>query len=443
MQNIFISFDCNTLKLSLSDKNGIANVSKELDSSIVNGVNILDLQKFSQAVLEATDTLKVRSNEAVLNFAIAPDYVYSFFLTLGKDVGDIEAAVHMEAIKRLEVAHLDDLYFSYFKIAPFVYQFIGVKKDILENYLEISNLTKIPVQSVVPWLFLFPKIIADNDPCIFLTRSNTKEIVALSEFNGIYYIGSYEDDQTSMEDMTKLIDDLSIYKRTQPIKRIFTLDYGDIMLGDDYNVSVLPVPINGLTDDDNYKLHILFNYLMTKDNSFLMTNVNLLNLLQLPVVSSTPKPVVYAGALAVTLVLACGIYFGFSNKSSPQIAQENKNTAVLGNEVKIESTPSQPVEKPKPVLKKEDIKIRVENGAGIAGIAAKAQTTLADLGYIVTGIGNFEGDTRNNTLIRIKKSKADYKELLTADLKDDYELSFEETLPESEEYDALIILGTK
>ncbi|MEN9389336.1 MAG: hypothetical protein RLY61_420, partial [Candidatus Parcubacteria bacterium] len=72
-----------------------------------------------------------------------------------------------------------------------------------------------------------------------------------------------------------------------------------------------------------------------------------------------------------------------------------------------------------------------------------AQTKLADLEYTVTGIGNYEGENRNNTLIRIKKSKADYKELLTADLKDTYDLSFEETLPETEEHDALIILGAK
>jgi hypothetical protein len=265
----------------------------------------------------------------------------------------------------------------------------------------------------------------------------------LSEFNGIYYIGSYEDEQTSMEDMTNLVEDLSIYKRSHPIKRVFTLDYGEIRLDDDYKVAALPVPINGLTDDDNYKLHILFNYLMSKDNSFLLTNVNLLNLLQLPALSSTPKPMVYAGALAVILVLAGGMYFGFANKSTGQLAQENTNTAVLGNETKPESTPSQPVEKPKPVLKKADLKIRIENGAGIAGIAAKAQTTLADLEYTVTGIGNYEGENRNNTLIRIKKSKADYKELLTADLKDTYELSFEETLPETETHDALVILGAK
>jgi hypothetical protein len=443
MQNIFISFDCNTLKLSLSDKNGISNISKDLDASIVEGAKILDLQKFSDVLTDALGSLKTKTSEGVLNFTIAPDYVYSFFLTLGKDTGDIEAAVHMEAIKRLEVAHLDDLYFSYFKIAPFVYQFIGVKKDILDSYLEISNIAKIPVQSVVPWLFLFPKVLADNDPCIFLTRSNTKEIIALSEFNGIYYIGSYEDEQTSMEDMTKLVEDLSIYKRAQPIKRVFTLDYGEIKLDDDYKVAALPVPINGLADDDNYKLHILFNYLMSKDNSFLMTNVNLLNLLQLPAVNSTPKPMVYAGALAVVLVLAGGLYFGFANKSSGELAQENTNTAVLGNEAKPESTPSQPVEKPKPVLKKADLKIRIENGAGIAGIAAKAQTKLADLEYTVTGIGNYEGENRNNTLIRIKKSKADFKELLTADLKDTYELSFEETLPETEEHDALVVLGAK
>ena len=42
------------------------------------------------------------------------------------------------------MAHLDDLYFSYFK-TPIVYQFIG-KKDILDSYLEISEILQNPVQ---------------------------------------------------------------------------------------------------------------------------------------------------------------------------------------------------------------------------------------------------------------------------------------------------------
>ena len=67
-----------------------------------------------------------------------------------------------------------------------------------------------------------------------------------------------------MEDMTKLVEDLSIStKEPNPLKEVLH-DYGEIKLDDDYKVAALPVPINGLADDDNYKLHILFNYLMSK-----------------------------------------------------------------------------------------------------------------------------------------------------------------------------------
>ncbi len=95
------------------------------------------------------------------------------------------------------------------------------------------------------------------------------------------------------------------------------------------------------------------------------------------------------------------------------------------------------------MLNKNDIKIRVENGSGIPGVAAKTQTVLQDLTYVVPEIGNSDGDNRKNTLIKIKKSKVDYKDLLIADLKTNYDLVVEDGLDESLTYDVLITVGAK
>lgn len=444
MENIFISFDCNTLKLTHVDKNVSTNAKVELSKDVIDGPAIVNADLLANEITKLLGGLKVRIKNPVLHFLTSPEFVYSFFMTFGKDVEDIGVSVLEEARKKLIDVNLDDIYFSYIKIAPFVYQFVGVKKDLLEAFIQVSNTAKIPVQSVVPSLFLFPKILPDNDPSIFVMRSNTKEIIALSEFNAIYYAGLYEDEKTTDADLEKLVSELSVYKRVQPIKRVFTLDYNNFNPGSEFKVSPLPVPINGLTDDDNYKLHILFNYIIGKDSSLLLTSSNLLNLLPVPAVSRTPRPVVYAGALAIMLVLAGGLFFSLNSGKSnnSQIAEGPKTTAVLGNTTEPkETTPSKPVEeKPAPVLNKKDLKVRVENGASIAGIASKTQNKLEELGYVVTGIGNAEED-RENTLVKFKTSKINYKELITTDLKADYELVIEEGLPETEEYDVLVVLG--
>lgn len=455
MENIIVSFDNNVLKISYTDKNSLFSTEVNLNESIVDSSHILDQQKFSENLVQGLTNLNIKPKNPVLNFLISPENVFTFFLTVGKNMTDIEGAILNEARKRLDTVSIDEIYYSYQKIAPFVYQFTGVKKRILEDYLEVSNITKIPIQSVIPWLFLFPKILADNDPCIFITKANTKEVVALSEFNGIYYTGLYDDASTTSDDIERLVAELSIYKRVNPIKRVFLMDYDHFNPGPNFVVSQLPVPINALTDDDNNKLHIMFNYLLQKDSSFLANNTNLLNILAVPALENSNKKVmIVAGIGALVLMLGGLGFFGMNkiNESNKKVAGESTESQVLSENDEVKETkpntpkeqkPQETVEKVDPKsLKKEDLRIRVENGAGIPGIAAKTQGTLEELGYVVTGIGNYEQDNRENTLLRFKDSKSAYKVLLSEDLKKDYELVVEDGLDESLEYDVLLVIGS-
>jgi hypothetical protein len=451
MENLIVSFDSNVLKVSYTDKKAIYSTELNLDPSLVDNSHILNEQGFAQALLQAISTLGAKPKSPVLNFLISPENVYTFFMTVSKNMPDIDGAILTEARKKLENVSIDELYYSYQKIAPFVYQFTAVKKQILEDYLELSNIVNIPVQSVIPWLFLFPKILADNDPCIFITKANNKEVVALSEFNGIYYTGLYDDKNTTSEDIEKLVAELSIYKRVNPIRRVFLVDAPHFNPGPNFVVSELPIPINALTDSDNNKLHILFNYLIERDNSFLFNNTNLLNLIAVPAVEhANRKVMVVAGLGALLLVLGGLGFFGMSriNNDSGQVASETTQSQVLSEKDEAkQSTQTQEEEKKEQEekkaedLKKEDLKVRVENGAGIPGIAAKTQSTLEGLGYVVTSIGNSEGDNRENTLLKFKNSKSAYKVLLSEDLKKEYELVVEDDLDESLEYDVLVVLG--
>lgn len=101
------------------------------------------------------------------------------------------------------------------------------------------------------------------------------------------------------------------------------------------------------------------------------------------------------------------------------------------------STPS-----PTPSFKKEDLKIQVLNGSGVAGKAAKVKSILLEKGYHEIIIGNADNYDYQATVLKIKKSKSSILEMVKKDLKDYTNLFKEETLPEDDPADLVIIFGS-
>lgn len=95
-------------------------------------------------------------------------------------------------------------------------------------------------------------------------------------------------------------------------------------------------------------------------------------------------------------------------------------------------------------LKREDLKIQVLNGSGVAGAAGKAKTFLENLGYKDVVAGNADKSDYQETEISILDEKKEYLELLEKDLADEYNLASQSaTLPGSSTYDVVITLGKK
>ncbi len=92
-------------------------------------------------------------------------------------------------------------------------------------------------------------------------------------------------------------------------------------------------------------------------------------------------------------------------------------------------------------LKRSDLKVRVENGSGVAGAAAAAGSYLAGLGYTVVGVGN---STQNVTVtqVSVTADKAVYGQLLVKDLGEKYTAaSSTGELAAGGDYDALVTIG--
>lgn len=86
--------------------------------------------------------------------------------------------------------------------------------------------------------------------------------------------------------------------------------------------------------------------------------------------------------------------------------------------------------------------IKVLNGSGIAGEAAKVRDILEEASFIVEDIGNADTSSYKKTVIRAKKDVSkDFLDLLREELGKMYLLDENEDLEESEDADVVVIVG--
>jgi hypothetical protein len=306
---------------------------------------------------------------------------------------------------------------------------------------------------------LLPKYLDVNEPSIFVSKINDEQVVALSELNGIFYSGIFEEERSS-EELNKLVKQLSIYKRNQPISKIYTLNYDEFKIENGFEVFKIDVPNQELENAKGYELNLLLNYLIDLDQDLGITQTNLINLFPLPVESKSKVPAVYIGAAAVAvsivLVLA-GVFFFMSNNgigdNNLSQATDQDNSVLSDNsnghsdqpvvqDQENNSEDNQNFESDPLELKREEIKIRVENGANINGAAGSTQEFLVGLGYDVVEIDTADAPIPD-TIFRFKPGKTTFLDAVVEDTNEKIPSQVvEETLDEREEYDLLIILGS-
>lgn len=139
-----------------------------------------------------------------------------------------------------------------------------------------------------------------------------------------------------------------------------------------------------------------------------------------------------------SFVLSFGLFLLISNYKSFKNFSQN----VL---IKPSTTPTpypSPTLNPTPSFKKEDLKIKVLNGSGVAGKASEMKNILIKKGYTDIITGNADNFDYKLTEIQVKKSKFQAKTMIKEDLKD-YLTAFKETeLSEKETPDVIIIFGS-
>ncbi len=277
-----------------------------------------------------------KGKKPTLSFLVEPQDVILKFVTVSKKGGEVDDQILAEIKTKLEGVTLDELYFSYQKIAPFVFQFVGIKKEVLEKYIDVANTLNLEFKYAVPWILLLPKYVSNNDPCIFVSKNLSEWVVAVSELNGIYFSAVYED-QKEAKDLQKLVSELSVYKRPSPITKVYTVNAEFFNLNPGYEVSALHIDGVDSKDEEEFKLHVLF--------ALFSGQLNLLNLLPLPEVQNKKNSLVYVGAAAGSLLLVGLIVAGVlsnnaKNKSiNSELAQSSSSTG-SANVLSVESSGS-------------------------------------------------------------------------------------------------------
>lgn len=455
MQDLIVSLNKNVVRLSTIDKDTVLRTTLvDVPRETADDTKIVDPSSFSEILNGLIPQISsLTKNKMSLNFVVEPQDIFLRFITLSKKDGDIGEQIVEELKEKAKDIPLDDLYFSYIKIAPFVYQFVGIKKDTLDKYLEVSNQVGIGLKSVVPWVLALPKYEKVCDPAIFISKVGNRQVVALSELNGIFFADVFDSERTEKE-LQDLVKELSFYKRSSPIKYVFTMNCEYLSLGN-HKVKEIEYPVfkEGSEVSSGYEQNVIVNYLLDTDTNVINHQLNLLNLLPLPVVENKNVSVVVAGSVFALLILVGGLFGGYlllknRNESNNQLVQNNQNqeqnTQVLSETTQNTEEPKQEEQTQEiPQPKKQDLKIRVENGAGVSGLAAKTKEFLEGFGYTVLEPSTSSISTEA-TILEYKKDAFDaYHEMLIADIKEKLpNTEVKQTLSSDKEYDLLLTVGS-
>ncbi len=456
MKDLLISLDSNILKVSYCGPDGCAGFSQEISQDIVSDSKILNPELFARKLIELSSSLlPLKKKPDALTFIVPPENVLLAFHSVSKGETPVQDQLCAEASSKINVP-LESLYFTHFKIAPFVYQFIGVDKDYLESLVKVSNLWGVPIRSVVPWVLLLPKTLPDSSPSIFVGNFDDKYIVALSELNGIYFSASYDEEKTEAE-ISDLVRKLSVYNRSSPIQNVYTVN-ASFSIGGAYKVHPI-LEQERYLGQEGFEIHDLTLRVLKDYPDILNSYINLLNLLPLPKVRAKTNSLVSASvAVSVVALLLAGFFWGmpkFSKTASLIPVADN----VLGGETKtpessltetptrehkVDSENSQVLKKASQYTKKDMI-IRIENASEVNGAAARTKALLEGLGYKVESIGTSSTQLESSQVL-ITKPLMELRDELKRDLGDKVPVSVVDTLDElspNEEYshNVLIRLG--
>lgn len=442
MDGYFINLNSSTLKVGLYNGQDTPRfISEDLLPTALSHSRIIDPGEFSR---EFSRMLAVHLGDKLpklpLYFVLEPEVTDLFLVTTKKNNVSDEELIKVQIKERLVDENLDDLYYAYFKIAPFIYQFVGIKKDYMQSFLEIGNILGLEIGGVFPLSLLLAKSNGDVSS-MFVFPSSSANAVVFSELTGVTFAEKF-DGKIALNELKDLFWKLSVYNTRHDDVNVYTFAKYEHLFN---SQKVFAIENGDL--ENNFEEVDIAHKIITKQESAVSSQNNLLNILPVPQTVETSKVPVAAMAGVASLVVIGGLILqltvGLESIFSGIIsANQGRNQEVLSkaDQTIIEQTPA-PTPTPQKEVKRTDLKLRVENGNGVAGSAGKLKEYLEGFGYSVVSVGNADKSDYSKTTVKLPKELANYKDLLSNDLKTNYSVEIADVSAKQTDYDVLVIVG--
>jgi len=442
MPNLVVTLNNNILKISHIGKDGFHKAETELPKEVCNDTEITEPKVFSDHLKGLLDQLFPKKPRGLsVTFVLEPNDVALNIVTLNKKAGILDEKIVAEEKKLLEGITLEELYFSYYKLAPFEYQFVGVRKSLIEKLIEVFSKLNIELKHCVSWPLILPKLVGSLEAVVFLVPRKETSVFVLSNLSGISLTKECKNAV-----VPKILDSLESDK-------LYVMPNDVLSLGSKYKHKIIEIPNMETKKAEGFEMHLLTHYMgdVKPDDMF-----DLLSLIPVPVVETKKLALAKVGKVLSVLLVIGGLIGGFAylvnNKNIHQGEVAQAQDSVV-QETPRQDLPKENVEEEevKPAvggeelpLDKVNLKIMIENGAGEAGLAGRTKDFLENLDYNVINVGDSEIVGRQNTLLKFKTSKIGYKETLRREMRENFlDIVVEDDLDPDLEYDLLIVVGTK
>ncbi len=444
---LLVEINRNSLRLLTSD---LKSLEVSLDGSIVNDTKILDKDGFFQALKSAYKSLNTKLTKVV--FIVSEKEIYDRFFVVRNDDTDIFDGLKAQAVEFVG-GPLDQMYNTYQKMSPFIYQYVGIPKDIIDTYLELSEGLGLKLEAILPVSFIFAQFVGSLSPFFFVHKGVDESALVASEYGGVYFSGTYNSSADMNEKTASLIKELSTFNREKPVTDVY-------FVGDPLEISApfvahkldIPSQDSSETFPQFERLLMTHSILKARYEEIVDAYYNFRNVLHLELGAPNNTSIVkyVVPSLAVVSVLVLG-FFGFTYLSKNNTSAKKEDAQVIGasdakkDDAGSKTSQDAPKEATKSavLLDKSALKIRVENGVGVAGMASKAKAQVESYGYKVSEVGDADKTGYQKTVLKLKASKKDFLDLLKKDLSEKYDLEVSQDLPESKGYDVLLIIGNK
>lgn len=444
MDGYFVHLNSSTLRVGFY--NGVETpkfAAEDLLPTAVSLSKIIDPVEFSKEFSRVlAQHLGDKLPKLPLYFVLEPEVTELFLLTGNKNGGNDQESLEKQIKDKLVDKKMEDFYYTYYKIAPFIYQFVGIKRDYLNAILETGNILGLEINAILPWGLILAKTNHDVSS-MFVFPNNGVNCVVFSELTGVTFAEKFEG-KASLEELKDLFWKLSVYNNKKSELNTYTFARLKSALG--------PHPLLVLEEgnlENNFEEIDLVQKTLEKNVSVIDSQANLLKILPVLQVEESKKVPAVMIATVLSIVLVAGLTLqltvGFNNILGKGTSDQTQNVLANQDQTPAGSTESAKQEEAKVPQKKEvkraDLKIRVENGNGITGSAGKLKTYLEGFGYNVLEPGNSDRSDYAKTQIKLPKELEDYRDLLTNDLKTNYSVEIVSVDSKPANYDVLIIAG--